>query len=40
LSQWLYAALRQAGFAVELLETRHVCAALKTMPVTFTARHF
>jgi hypothetical protein len=24
LSQWLYAALRQAGFAVELLETRHV----------------
>jgi transposase len=33
LSQWLYAALCQAGFAVELLETRHVCAALKTMPV-------
>ena len=33
LSQWLYAAMRQAGFAVELLETRHVCAALKTMPV-------
>ena len=24
LSQWLYAALREAGFAVELLETRHV----------------
>jgi len=33
LSQWLVAAMRQAGFAVELLETRHVCAALKTMPV-------
>ena len=33
MSQWLYAALRQAGFAVELLETRHVCAALKTMLV-------
>ena len=24
LSQWLFAAMRQAGFAVELLETRHV----------------
>lgn len=33
LSQWLYAALKQAGFAVELLETRHVRAAFKTMPV-------
>src|ERR1700739_786391 len=33
LSQWLYAALRQAGLAVELLETRHVRNALKTMPV-------
>jgi transposase len=33
LSQWLYAALRQAGVAVELLETRHVRNALKTMPV-------
>jgi transposase len=33
LSQWLYAALRQAGFAVELLETRQVRNALKTMPV-------
>jgi transposase len=33
LSQWLYAALRQAGFAVELLETRHVRNALKIMPV-------
>jgi transposase len=33
LSQWLYAALRQAGFAVELLETRRVRNALKIMPV-------
>lgn len=33
LSQWLYAAMRQAGMAVELLETRHVRAAFKTMPV-------
>jgi transposase len=33
LSQWLYAAMRQAGLAVELLETRHVHAAFKTMPV-------
>ena len=33
LSQWLYAALRRAGLAVELLETRHVRNALKTMPV-------
>jgi transposase len=33
LSQWLYAALKQAGLAVELLETRHVRTALKTMPV-------
>lgn len=33
LSQWLYAALRDAGLAVELLETRHVRNALKTMPV-------
>jgi len=32
LSQWLYAAMRQAGLAVELLETRHVRNALKTMP--------
>ncbi len=32
LSQWLYARLKEAGLAVELLETRHVCAALKTMP--------
>jgi transposase len=33
LSQWLYAAMRKAGLAVELLETRHVRSALKTMPV-------
>jgi transposase len=33
LSQWLYAGLKEAGLAVELLETRHVRAALKTMPV-------
>jgi transposase len=33
LSQWLYAAMRQAGLAVELLETRHVRNAFKIMPV-------
>jgi transposase len=33
LSQWLYAAMRDAGFAVELLETRHVRDAFKAMPV-------
>jgi transposase len=33
LSQWLYAAMKQAGLAMELLETRHVCTALATMPV-------
>jgi transposase len=33
LSQWLYAGLQGAGFAVELLETRHVRAALEAMPV-------
>jgi transposase len=33
LSQWLYARMRQAGLAVELLETRHVRKALETMPV-------
>ncbi len=33
LSQWLYAAMRQAGLAVELLETRHVYEAFKSMPV-------
>jgi transposase len=33
LSQWLYAALRDVGLAVELLETRHVRSAFKAMPV-------
>ncbi|HXW22718.1 MAG TPA: transposase, partial [Rhodomicrobium sp.] len=33
LSQWLYAGLKQAGFAVELLETRHVRDAFKAMPI-------
>ena len=33
LSQWLYAGLKKAGFAVELLETRHVRNAFKAMPV-------
>ena len=33
LSQWLYAGMKQAGFAVELLETRHVRDAFKAMPV-------
>ena len=33
LSQWLFAAMRQAGLAVELLETRHVHDAFKAMPV-------
>ena len=33
LSQWLYAGLANAGFAVELLETRHVRDAFKAMPI-------
>ena len=33
LSQWLYTHLQAAGLAVELLETRHVRAALEAMPV-------
>jgi transposase len=33
LSQWLFAAMRQAGLAVELLETRHVRKAFDAMPV-------
>jgi transposase len=33
LSQWLHAGLEAAGFAVQLLETRHVRSAFKTMPV-------
>jgi transposase len=33
LSQWLYAAMREAGLPVELLETRHVRDAFKAMAV-------
>ena len=33
LSQWLFAAMEQAGLAVQLLETRHVRTAFKLMPV-------
>ncbi|HEU0038451.1 MAG TPA: IS110 family transposase [Verrucomicrobiae bacterium] len=33
LSQWLFAAMKAAGLAVELLETRHVRKAFETMPV-------
>src|SRR5271165_155939 len=33
LSQWLYAAMKKAGLAAELLETRHVRDAFKAMPV-------
>src|SRR5207237_3201021 len=33
LSPWLYAAMKQAGLAVELLEPRHVSDAFKAMPV-------
>ena len=33
LSQWLFASLKAAGLSVELLETRHVRAAFKAMPV-------
>ncbi len=33
LSQWLYAGMRDAGLAVELLKTRHVRDAFKAMPV-------
>ena len=33
LSQWLCAAMKKAGLAVELLETRHVSDAFKAMPV-------
>jgi hypothetical protein len=33
LSQFLYAAMRKAGLSAELLETRHVRDAFKTMPV-------
>ena len=33
LSQWLHGGLSQSGLKVELLETRHVRAAFKTMSV-------
>ena len=33
MSRWLHAAMRAAGLAVELLETRHVRDAFKAMPV-------
>ena len=33
LSQWLYAAMKQVGLVVELLETRHVRKAFEAMPV-------
>jgi transposase len=33
LSQWLFAAMRESGLAVELLETRHVRKAFEAMPV-------
>lgn len=33
LSQWLFAGMKAAGLTVELLETRHVRAAFKTMPI-------
>ena len=33
LSKWLYAAMKKEGLAVELLETRHVHDAFKSMPV-------
>lgn len=33
LSQWLYAAMRDVGLPVELLETRHVRDAFRAMPV-------
>src|SRR5918993_1534719 len=33
LSQWLFAGMKVAGWAVELLETRHVRAAFKAMPI-------
>ena len=33
LSQWLFAGMKKAGLAVELLETRHVRKAFEAMPV-------
>src|SRR5215475_14226445 len=37
-SQWLYAAMRDAGLAVELLETRHVHDAFQAIPVKTDGR--
>src|SRR5258708_12682002 len=34
LSQWLYAAMKQAGLAVELPDTRHATHAFKALPAT------
>lgn len=38
LSQWLHAGMVKAGLCVELIETRHVAAAFKTMPVKTDGR--
>ncbi len=38
LSQWLFAAMREAGLAVELLETRHVRQAFEAMRSARDAR--
>jgi transposase len=40
LSQWLYMAMKQAGLAVEVLETRHVRDAFKAMPFQHFPRSF
>src|SRR3954451_6731001 len=39
LSQWLFAAMRSAGLAVELLETRHVRDAFEAMPAQTDRTH-
>src|SRR6266850_7972344 len=36
LSQWLYAGMRDAGFTVELLETRHVHSGPASKPIRVT----
>jgi hypothetical protein len=38
LSQWFYAAMKQAGLSAELRETRHVRDAFKAMPVKHPAK--
>ena len=38
LSRWLFAGMKAAGLAVELLETRHVRDAFRAMPVKTDAR--